>query len=349
MFDRNKYPQHQGGYRQGESSREQNDANRKTEGVRRPRFNQYASNFSSDQRRPRQRFIRTNDETAQTDRPQRFNPDQRSDRPQGQFRPRKQRTNGAYSQKKQMEYKQRYEDPTKPIRLNKFLANAGICSRREADDFIQAGVISVNGEVVDNLGAKVLPTDKVMFHDQPVRREKKVYILLNKPKDTVTTTDDPEERHTVLDIVRNACAERIYPVGRLDRNTTGVLLLTNDGDLAAKLTHPKFGKKKIYAATLDRELEEVDEAILRNGVVLDDERIVPDALEFPKEDRRHVGLEIHSGQNRVVRRMFEKVGYRVMQLDRVSFAGLTKKNVARGRYRFLTPKEVAMLQMGAFE
>lgn len=195
----------------------------------------------------------------------------------------------------------------------------------------------------------MLPTDKVQFHDQPVRRERKVYILLNKPKNTVTTTDDPQERHTVIDIVRNACAERIYPVGRLDRNTTGVLLLTNDGDLAAKLTHPKFGKKKIYAATLDHDLEPADEAQLREGVMLDDEKIVPDALEFPKNDRKHIGLEIHSGQNRVVRRMFEKVGYKVMQLDRVSFAGLTKKNVARGKYRFLTPKEVSMLQMGAFE
>ena len=203
--------------------------------------------------------------------------------------------------------------------------------------------------VVDSLGAKVLPTDKVQFHDQPVRRERKVYILLNKPKNTVTTTDDPQERSTVIDIVRNACSERIYPVGRLDRNTTGVLLLTNDGDLAAKLTHPKFGKKKIYAVTLDRDLDETDEATVREGIVLDDEKIVPDALEFPKDDRRHIGLEIHSGQNRVVRRIFEKVGYKVMQLDRVSFAGLTKKNVARGKYRFLTPKEVSMLQMGAFE
>ena len=265
------------------------------------------------------------------------------------FRPRPQRNAGVYSQRKRQTYQKQYEDPTKPIRLNKFLANAGICSRREADDFILAGVISVNGVVVDSLGAKVLPTDKVQFHDQPVRRERKVYILLNKPKNTVTTTDDPQERSTVIDIVRNACSERIYPVGRLDRNTTGVLLLTNDGDLAAKLTHPKFGKKKIYAVTLDRDLDETDEATVREGIVLDDEKIVPDALEFPKDDRRHIGLEIHSGQNRVVRRIFEKVGYKVMQLDRVSFAGLTKKNVARGKYRFLTPKEVSMLQMGAFE
>lgn len=264
-------------------------------------------------------------------------------------RPQPQRNQGTYSKKKQFEYKQKYEDPTKPIRLNKYLANAGICSRREADDFIQAGVITVNGEVVDSLGAKVLPTDKIMFHEQPVRRERKVYILLNKPKNTVTTTDDPEERMTVIDIVKNACQERIYPVGRLDRNTTGVLLLTNDGDLAAKLTHPKFGKKKIYAVGLDRDLAEEDEQLIRDGIRLDDEVIVPDALEFPKEDRRHIGLEIHSGQNRVVRRIFEKVGYRVVTLDRVSFAGLTKKNVPRGKYRFLTPKEVSMLQMGAFE
>lgn len=265
------------------------------------------------------------------------------------MRPRRLGPKPVSTENKRQKYHDKYEDPTKPIRLNKYLSNAGICSRREADDFIQAGVITVNGEVVTSLGTKVMPTDRVMFHNQPVRRERKIYILLNKPKNTVTTTDDPQERRTVIDIVRNACAERIYPVGRLDRNTTGVLLLTNDGDLASKLTHPKFGKKKIYAATLDHELSEVDEAILRNGVVLDDERIVPDALEFPKDDRRHIGLEIHSGQNRVVRRMFEKVGYKVMTLDRVSFAGLTKKNVARGKYRFLTPKEVAMLQMGAFE
>lgn len=316
----------------------------------RPRYNQdgerpqggYRPRFNQDGERPQGGF-----------RPRYNNQDgeqrQGGYRPQGQFRPRPQRNAGVYSERKRQTFQKQYEDPTKPIRLNKYLANAGICSRREADDFIQAGVITVNGVVVDSLGAKVLPTDKVQFHDQPVRRERKVYILLNKPKNTVTTTDDPQERHTVIDIVRNACAERIYPVGRLDRNTTGVLLLTNDGDLAAKLTHPKFGKKKVYAATLDRDLEPEDEAVLRAGVMLDDEKIVPDALEFHKNDRKHIGLEIHSGQNRVVRRMFEKVGYKVMQLDRVSFAGLTKKNVARGKYRFLSPKEVSMLQMGAFE
>lgn len=290
--------------------------------------------------RKRQRIARPSDGTVRAEKVERTS----------NFRPRPSHNMGNYSQKKQFEYREKYEDPTKPIRLNKYLANAGICSRREADDFIQAGVITVNGEVVDSLGAKVLPTDKIMFHDQPIRRERKVYLLLNKPKNTVTTTDDPEERHTVMDIVKGACAERIYPVGRLDRNTTGVLLLTNDGDLAAKLTHPKFGKKKIYAVTLDHELDPADEQSLRDGVRLDDEIIVPDALEFPKEgDRCHIGLEIHSGQNRVVRRIFDKIGYKVVKLDRVSFAGLTKKNVPRGKYRFLTPKEVSMLKMGAFE
>lgn len=360
MFNRNNGTFRQGGYRQNESSREQNDGTYRHAGAsQRPRFQQ--STPSGENGRTHRRFSGSTN-TENTSYPTHTYQGQRDNRPSTGFRKnnnrfgkqegtfsRPQRNEHVYGQKKRFEYKKQFEDPTKPIRLNKYLANAGICSRREADDFIQAGVITVNGEVVDNLGAKVLPTDKVMFHDQPVHREKKVYILLNKPKNTVTTTDDPEERHTVLDIVREACAERIYPVGRLDRNTTGVLLLTNDGDLAARLTHPKFGKKKIYAATLDRELDEADEAIIRGGITLDDEKIVPDALEFPKDDRQHIGLEIHSGQNRVVRRIFEKVGYKVMQLDRVSFAGLTKKNVPRGRYRFLTPKEVAMLQMGAFE
>ena len=327
----------------------------------------FDNNSNNGERRPRPRFHRDGEqlprphfhrEGEQLSRPHfhregeessrpRFSRDSEERRPSRPYGKPK-RNNGLYSDRKQQNNRQQHEDPTKPIRLNKFLANAGICSRREADDFIQAGVITVNGQVVDNLGVKVLPTDEVRFHDQPVRRERKVYILLNKPKNTVTTTDDPQERHTVIDIVRSACAERIYPVGRLDRNTTGVLLLTNDGDLAAKLTHPKFHKKKVYAVTLDKELDEVDEAIIRAGVVLDDERIMPDALEFPKGDRKHIGLEIHSGQNRVVRRIFEKVGYKVVNLDRVSFAGLTKKNVGRGKWRFLTPKEVAFLQMGQF-
>ena len=266
-----------------------------------------------------------------------------------------QRKNGnvdpnARSLKKRQEYKPREVDLTKPIRLNKFLANAGICSRREADEYIQAGVITVNGKVVSELGAKVMLTDVVKFHDQVIRSERKVYLLLNKPKNCVTTTEDTHDRTTVLDLVKNACSERIYPVGRLDRNTTGVLLLTNDGDLASKLTHPKFEKKKIYHATLDKPLDIEAYQTIMGGIELDGEVIRPDELEFTSDDdRAQIGIEIHSGQNRVVRRIFEKVGYKVIKLDRVFFAGLTKKNLPRGKYRFLTQREVNMLLMGAFE
>ncbi|HLP04478.1 MAG TPA: pseudouridine synthase, partial [Paludibacter sp.] len=258
--------------------------------------------------------------------------------------------NSKYSNKKQLEFRKNNVDMTKPVRLNKFLANAGICSRREADEYIQAGVISVNGEIVTEMGVKVLPTDKIMFHDQTVRSERKVYILLNKPKDCVTTSEDTHDRLTVLDLVKNACSERIYPVGRLDRNTTGVLLLTNDGDLASKLTHPKYDKKKIYHVTLEKPLEKEDFDTIMTGVALDDTTIAADALEFVKEgDLKQLGIEIHSGQNRVVRRIFEKLGYKIIRLDRVFFAGLTKKNVPRGKYRFLTEREISMLKMGAHE
>jgi 23S rRNA pseudouridine2605 synthase len=208
----------------------------------------------------------------------------------------------------------------------------------------------VNGEIVTEMGVKVMHSDKVMFHNQLVRSERKVYLLLNKPKDTVTTAEDTHERRTVLDLVKNACSERIYPVGRLDRNTTGVLLLTNDGDLASRLTHPKYDKKKIYHVTLDKPLEIPDFESVLAGVMLDDEKIAADALNFIKDDDfRQIGIEIHSGQNRVVRRIFEKLGYKVVRLDRVFFAGLTKKNLPRGKYRFLTEREVNMLKMGAYE
>ena len=210
---------------------------------------------------------------------------------------------------KQIKYKEVLADPNEPIRLNKFLSNAGVCSRREADEFIQKGAVKVNDVVVTELGTKITRQDVVTFNEKPVQIESKVYIVLNKPKNCVTTSDDPQERLTVMDLVKNACQERIYPVGRLDRNTTGVLLLTNDGDLASKLTHPSFKKKKIY----------------------------------------HVGIEIHSGRNRIVRRIFESLGYHVTKLDRVYFAGLTKKNLGRGKWRYLNEREVNALRMGAFE
>ena len=258
--------------------------------------------------------------------------------------------NAKYSLKKRIEYKEEHIDPNEPIRLNKFLANAGVCSRREADDFIQAGVVTVNGEVVKELGTKVKRTDTVVFHDQPVVLEKKVYVLLNKPKDTVTTSDDPQQRKTVMDLGKDACPERIYPVGRLDRNTTGVLLLTNDGDLASKLTHPKFLKKKVYHVYLDKNVTAHDIQQIAEGITLDDGEIRADAIAYASDtDKSQVGIEIHSGKNRIVRRIFESLGYRVVKLDRVQFAGLTKKNLRRGDWRFLTEKEVEMLRMGAFE
>ena len=258
--------------------------------------------------------------------------------------------NAKYSMKKRIEYKEINYDPNEPLRLNKFLANAGICSRREADEFIQAGVVSVNGEVVTELGTKILRTDVVKFHDQPVTIEKKVYVLLNKPKDYVTTSDDPQQRKTVMDLVKNACPERIYPVGRLDRNTTGVLLLTNDGDLASKLTHPKYLKKKIYHVYLDKNVTAHDLQQIAEGIQLEDGEIKADDVQYAHPtDKKQVGIEIHSGKNRIVRRIFESLGYRVQKLDRVQFAGLTKKNLKRGDWRYLTEEEVDRLRMGAYE
>ncbi|MFA6361167.1 MAG: pseudouridine synthase, partial [Dysgonamonadaceae bacterium] len=250
---------------------------------------------------------------------------------------------------KQVKYKEN-ADPTAPIRLNKYLANAGVCSRREADEFIQAGVVKVNGEVITELGTKIMRADEVTFHDKPIQLESKVYVLLNKPKGFVTTTDDPENRKTVMDLVRSACSERIYPVGRLDRGTTGVLLLTNDGDLASKLTHPRYEKRKIYQVWVDKPVAIEHMQAIADGVELEDGEILVDAISYvTEEDLTQIGIEIHSGKNRIVRRLFEKFGYRILRLDRVYFAGLTKKNLSRGRWRYLTEKEVNMLRMGAFD
>ena len=258
--------------------------------------------------------------------------------------------NAKYSLKKRIEYKEEHIDPDEPIRLNKYLANAGVCSRREADEFITSGAVKVNGEVVTELGTKVKRSDEVLFNENPVSIEKKVYILLNKPKDYVTTSDDPQQRKTVMDLVKDACPERIYPVGRLDRNTTGVLLLTNDGELASKLTHPKFLKKKVYHVFLDKNVSTEDLQKIADGIELEDGEVHADSIEYADErDHSQVGIEIHSGRNRIVRRIFESLGYRVVKLDRVQFAGLTKKNLRRGDWRFLTEKEVDMLRSGMFE
>ncbi|MCD8031827.1 MAG: RNA-binding S4 domain-containing protein [Bacteroides sp.] len=290
------------------------------------------------------------------DRPRRprFTPGGGDGRSQGFSRPVR-RTGGydpnaKYSVKKQIEYKEQFVDPNEPIRLNKYLANAGVCSRREADEFITAGAVSVNGEVVTELGTKIKCGDEVKFRDAPVSLERKIYVLLNKPKNCVTTSDDPQDRYTVMDLVKGACTERIYPVGRLDRNTTGVLLLTNDGDLASKLTHPQYLKKKIYHVQADKNITKADMDKIAEGIELEDGVIRADEISYVDDVKRNqVGIEIHSGKNRIVRRIFESLGYKVIRLDRVFFAGLTKKGLRRGDWRYLTEQEVNFLRMGSFE
>ena len=347
-----------------------------SERPQRPRFNSNAEGGEQRSYRPRTNYNREggyNSERPQrtyaprprfspnaengemrADRPQRprFSPNGQPSRKPAQKRPRTAgyNPNAKYSMKKQIEYKDILTDPNEPIRLNKFLANAGICSRREADEFIAAGVVSVNGEVVTELGTKIKRTDEVKFHDEPVSVERKVYVLLNKPKDCVTTSDDPQERKTVMHCVKDACKERIYPVGRLDRNTTGVLLLTNDGDLASKLTHPKFLKKKVYHVYCDKNVTKADLDQIAAGITLEDGEIHADAISYASEtDKKQVGIEIHSGKNRIVRRIFESLGFKGVKLDRVYFAGLTKTGLTRGDWRFLTEMEVNMLRMGSFE
>ena len=230
--------------------------------------------------------------------------------------------------------------------MNKYLADSGICSRREADDLILAGAVTVNGEVVTELGTKVKTTDKVVYGGQTLNREKLRYVLLNKPKGVITTSDDPYERHTVMDLVEGACQERIYPVGRLDRNTIGLLLLTNDGELAKTLTHPSHNVKKLYHVTLNKPLTESDFEKIQKGLTLEDGPIEVDKIDYVTDDptMREVGVEIHSGRNHIVRRIFESLGYEVIKLDRVMLAGLTKQNLPRGHWRFLTSAEISMLK-----
>jgi len=235
------------------------------------------------------------------------------------------------------------------IRLNKYIANAGICSRREADTFIITGLISINGKIVTELGTKVMPGDIVKFNDEKINPEKKVYILLNKPKDYVTTLDDPEGRRTVMDLIKNACVERVYPVGRLDRNTTGLLLLTNDGELTKKLTHPSYNKKKIYHVEVDKPMVKEHFEQIVQGIELEDGPIIVDSISYVDNLKNEVGIELHSGRNRIVRRIMEHLGYNVKRLDRVYFAGLTKLNLPRGRWRFLTDQEVIRLKTGMYE
>ena len=258
----------------------------------------------------------------------------------------------AYWEKKQQRGKPRYKTAedfapsTDEMRLNRFLAHAGICSRRDADALIADGMVTVNGKIITEMGFKVGPTDDVRYAGERLKSERKMYVLLNKPKGFITTVDDEKARKTVMDLVANACKERIYPVGRLDRATTGVLLLTNDGALAKKLTHPSHGAKKIYQVTLDKPFEPGDMVKLKQGLTLEDGPVMVDRAELVKEDDLYtLGVELHVGRNRIVRRMFAHLGYEVVKLDRTSFAGLTKKSLERGHYRILNEKEISFLKM----
>ncbi|MCF8304583.1 MAG: rRNA pseudouridine synthase [Bacteroidales bacterium] len=245
----------------------------------------------------------------------------------------------------------RSQKPEKPddglIRLNKFIADSGVCSRREADRLIETGAIKVNGKVVTQVGTKVSPTDKVQYDGETLNREKPQYVLLNKPKGYITTMDDPRDRKTVVELIKRACKERVYPVGRLDRNTTGVLLFTNDGELAKRLSHPKYNVHKVYQVTLDQALTKSDMNKIADGLTLEDGPVKVDAIAYAEDssDKRVIGIELHSGKNRIVRRIFESLEYKIVKLDRVSFAGLTKKEVPRGKWRHLTEKEISMLKM----
>ena len=330
------YQQRQGGYQQRQGGYQQNrDGYQHRQGG-------YQQNRDGYQQRDRQGGQYNNNNRPQQGANRRYKGQQHGAMPSAgkTFTPRP----------RQVEYEMPIPDPNELIRLNKFMANSGICSRREADEFIRQGLVKVNGQVVTELGTKITHSDVVEYDDKVVALQRKCYVLLNKPKDCVTTSDDPNGRLTVLDIVKGACKERIYPVGRLDRNTTGVLLLTNDGDLASQLTHPKYIKKKIYHVWTDRDISEEDMQRIADGIELEDGEIHADAISYATEtDRNQAGIEIHSGRNRIVRRIFEHLGYRVVKLDRVYFAGLTKKNLPRGRWRYLTQEEVNYLKMGSFE
>lgn len=249
-----------------------------------------------------------------------------------------------YSKKKILAHRLKNETAETELRLNRYISMGGICSRRDADELIKTGRVKVNGEVVQTVGVKVRKKDKVEVDGGEITPERKVYLVLNKPKDYVTTVDDPMERKTVMSLVQGACKERVYPIGRLDRQTTGVLLFTNDGDLAKKLTHPKYDHKKIYHVFLDKAVSDKDLQAIADGVKLEDGFIQADEISFASDDRTEVGIEIHSGKNRIVRRIFEHFGYQIMKLDRVYFAGITKKNVPRGTWRFLTTEEINVLK-----
>lgn len=267
-------------------------------------------------------------------------------------KPNKRLANKKFNRRPEDKFKKKKGDPlpsfSDDVRLNKFIANAGICSRREADVLIATGIVEVNGKIVTEMGYKVKPGDTVKYDGATIQSEKKQYVLLNKPKNFITTMNDPQGRKTAYELVQNACKERVYPVGRLDRNTTGLLLFTNDGDMAKRLTHPRYEVAKLYHVTTERPIRDEHVAALLAGVDLDEEGgfVKADQVEILEDSKgREAGIEIHSGKNRVIRRMFESLGYEVVKLDRVKFAGLTKKDLPRGNWRHLTENEISFLKM----
>ena len=297
--------------------------------------------FRRDTRSDRERYNRGERE----ERSDRYNRADRPSRERRTFQDAREGKRSVYSQKKQLAHRLENESDETELRLNRYIAKGGICSRRDADELILAGRVKVNGEVIQQVGVKVKREDKVEVDHRVVVPERKVYLVLNKPKDYVTTVDDPMERKTVMSLIEGACKERVYPVGRLDRQTTGVLLFTNDGDLAKKLTHPKYNQKKIYHVFLDKVVSMGDLQAIRDGIELEDGFVQADDIQIAADDRTQVGIEIHSGKNRIVRRIFEHFGYQILRLDRVYFAGITKKNLPRGKWRFLTPEEVNVLKV----
>ena len=330
-------------YERANNRREENNFNSDREDFRPRRTEERSGDF-----RPRHTEERSGD----------FRP-RRTEERSGNFRKSDNRTRPADGKKRGAAPRRDYKHKAYPkynpnkqtgeVRLNRFISQSGVCSRREADEFILAGVVTVNGQVVTELGTKILPTDEVRFNDERLQGEKNVYLVLNKPKGYVTSLDDPHADKTVMDLVRGACSERVYPVGRLDKNSLGLLLITNDGDITRQLTHPSYHKKKIYQVTLDKPLTRADMDSLTEGITLEDGDIFADEVAYASEDKRTVGVEIHSGRNRIVRRMFEHLGYAVQKLDRVYYAGLTKKNLKRGAWRFLTKDEVMRLKTGQYD
>jgi 23S rRNA pseudouridine2605 synthase len=334
----------------------ENGSDRSEQKPRRRTYSDKPERESQD--KPRRRYAASSDRERFSDRSeQKSRRSSYSDKPErdSQSKPRKYSSNSALhtrtrtgSDQSRFHAKQ-VKKKDELVRLNKFIANSGICSRREADEYISAGLVSVNGQTVTELGTKVRRDDDVRFNKERLRGENKAYVLLNKPKDCITTTDDPHAKKTVMELIEGVCKERVYPVGRLDRNSTGVLLFTNDGDLAKQLTHPSYNKLKVYQVKLDRNVAKADIKVLLEGVELEDGQACADSIHISDTNKDELGVEIHSGRNRVIRRMFEKLGYNVVKLDRVYFAGLTKKGLRRGQCRLLTSQEVEMLKMGAYE